>query len=90
MNKLEQARTIINEVDQQMAALWEKRMQAVQQVVAYKMEHHLPVFDAAREAEVIARNTALINDETLKPYYVEMLQLMMEISKKYQREIMER
>ena len=54
------------------------------------MEHHLPVFDAAREAEVIARNTALINDETLKPYYVEMLQLMMEISKKYQREIMER
>ena len=35
MNKLEQARTIINEVDQQMAVLWEKRMQAVQQVVAY-------------------------------------------------------
>ena len=90
MNKLEQARTIINEVDHDMAALWEKRMQAVKMVVEYKMEHQLPVFDGVREKEVIERNSALIQDEQLKSYYVEMLQMMMEISKKYQREIMER
>ena len=90
MNKLEQARTIINEVDHDMAALWEKSMQAVKMVVEYKMEHQLPVFDGAREKEVIERNSALIQDEQLKSYYVEMLQMMMEISKKYQREIMER
>ena len=90
MNKLEQARMIINEVDREIAVLWEKRMQAVQQVVEYKMEHQLPIFDAAREATVIERNAALISEEALKPYYVEMLQMMMEISKKYQREIMGR
>ena len=90
MNKLEQARTIINEVDHDMAALWEKRMQAVKMVVEYKMEHQLPVLDGTREKEVIERNSSLIQDEQLKSYYVEMLQMMMEISKKYQREIMER
>ena len=83
MNKLEQARTIINEVDHDMAALWEKRMQAVKMVVEYKMEHQLPVFDGAREKGVIERNSALIQDEQLKSYYVEMLQMLMEISKKY-------
>ena len=90
MNKLEQARMIINEVDREIAALWEKRMQAVKMVVEYKMEHQLPVFDGTREKEVIERNSSLIQDEQLKSYYVETLQMMMEISKKYQREIMER
>ena len=33
MNKLEQARMIINEVDREIAVLWEKRMQAVKMVV---------------------------------------------------------
>ena len=90
MNKLEQARMIINEVDNEMAALWEKRLQAVKMVVEYKMEHQLPIFDGAREKEVIERNSSLIQDEELKSYYVETLQMMMEISKKYQKEIMER
>ena len=90
MNKLEQARMIINEVDREIAVLWEKRMQAVKMVVEYKMEHQLPVFDGTREKEVIERNSSLIQDEQLKSYYVETLQMMMEISKKYQREIMER
>ena len=34
---LQQAREVINEVDAQMAELFEKRMAAVQQVLAYKM-----------------------------------------------------
>ena len=90
MNILEQARMIIIEVDREIAVLWEKRMQAVKMVVEYKMEHQLPVFDGTREKEVIERNSSLIQDEQLKSYYVETLQMMMEISKKYQREIMER
>ncbi len=90
MNELEQARFIINEADREIAQQWEKRMKAVERVIQYKMEHNLPVLDAAREAEVIARNVLMIQDEHLKPYYVETLKMMMEISKKYQKEIMER
>ena len=33
---LQQAREMINEVDAQMARLFEKRMEAVRQVIAYK------------------------------------------------------
>ncbi len=90
MNELEQARNVINEVDQEIARLWEKRMKAVEKVILYKMEHHLPIFDAVREAEVIARNAVLIENETLREYYIETLQMMMDISKKYQKEIIER
>lgn len=90
MNELEQARIVINEVDQEIARLWEKRMKAVEKVIHYKMAHHLPVFDAAREAEVIERNAALIEQDDLREYYIETLQMMMDISKKYQKEIVER
>ena len=89
MNKLEKARLAINEADAQIAQLFEKRMQAVEDVVAYKMENGLPVFDGAREKEVIEKNLAKISDEKLKPYYEDMLIQLMRISKEYQKTIME-
>ena len=89
MNKLEKARLAINEADAQIAHLFEKRMHAVEDVVAYKMENGLPVFDGAREKEVIEKNLAKISDEKLKPYYEDMLIQLMRISKEYQKTIME-
>ena len=89
MNKLEKARLAINEADAQIAQLFEKRMHAAEDVVAYKLENNLPVYDAAREAEVIERNLAKICDEKLKPYYKDMLVQLMRISKEYQKSIME-
>lgn len=89
MNKLEKARLAINEADAQIAQLFEKRMQAVEDVVAYKMENGLPVFDGAREKEVIEKNLARITEEKLKTYYEDMLIQLMRISKEYQKSIME-
>ena len=63
---LQQAREVINEVDAQMAELFEKRMAAVQQVLAYKKEHNLPILDAAREQIVIEKGVARIQDPVLK------------------------
>lgn len=84
MNKLEQARLKINEADKNIAENFEKRMQAVKEVVQYKMENNLPIFDGAREKEVIERNLALIEDEKLRPYYKDCLVNLMRISKEYQ------
>ncbi len=89
MTELEKARQTINEVDKEMAALFVKRMQAAKTVAEYKREHGLQVFDAAREAEVIKRNSGMIEDETLKSYYVEFLQNNMDVSKTYQHRILE-
>ena len=52
-DSLQQARETINEIDAQMAELFEKRMSAVRQVLAYKRKHQLPSLDASREQIVI-------------------------------------
>ena len=88
MNKLEQARLAINEADAVIAQYFEKRMRAAEDVAAYKTKNNLPVFDSAREQQVIERNLALITDEKLKPYYKDMLVQLMRISKEYQNAIM--
>ena len=46
MDALEHARAEIDEVDAQLAALFERRMAAVLQVAEYKRAHGLPIFDA--------------------------------------------
>ena len=89
MTELEKARQIINKVDKQMAELFVERMNAAKAVAEYKKEHGLQIFDAAREAEVIKKNSELVEDETLKSYYVEFLQNNMEVSKSYQHRLLE-
>ena len=89
MNDLENARQIINEVDKEMAGLFIKRMEAVKTVAEYKRLHGTQVTDNAREAEVIRRNSALVEDEDLKSYYISFLQHNMDISKNFQHKLLE-
>ena len=88
MADLQKARMIINEVDEKIARNFEERMKAVEEVIAYKIEHHLPIFDSKREEEVIQRNLDKITDENLKPYYKDLLIQIMRISKEYQKDIL--
>ncbi len=74
----------INEIDAQMAALFCRRMQAVHKVAEYKKENGLAVLDAAREKEVLEKNTALLSDSAYAPYYTALMQRMMELSREYQ------
>lgn len=83
-NKLEKAREIINGVDKKMAELFVERMRAAELVYEHKKEHGLPILDEKREAELIKSNTALINDEALKEYYVDFIKSVMSISRSYQ------
>jgi len=83
-SKLDEARKIINEVDAQMAELFLKRMRAAEMVYAHKKEFGLPILDEKREAAVIEKNSALIEDEVLKGYYIGYLKNMMSISRAYQ------
>ena len=84
MEELESARRAIDEIDGQMAALFEARMAQVARVAAYKQEHDIPVLDASREQQVIERNTARIRDAALRPYYQEFQQAAMAVSRQYQ------
>ena len=83
-NKLEEARKIINEVDAQMAELFIKRMKAAEMVFEHKKEYGLPILDQKREDAVIEKNSALVEDEVLKSYYIDHLKHMMSLSRAYQ------
>jgi len=89
MSLLDEARQTINEVDEKMAKLFEKRMRAVELVAEHKTKHGLPILDKEREAFVIKKNSELIADKTLREYFVKFLESNMEISKSYQLRISE-
>ena len=83
-NLLDEARNIINEVDSQMAELFQKRMKAAEMVFEHKKAFGLPILDQKRENAVIEKNTALVEDEALKGYYIDFIKNMMAISRSYQ------
>ena len=87
MDKLLLSREKINKIDEQMARLFAERMEAVREVAEYKAENHLPVFDASREAEIIEKNSALIENESIKAHYINFLKNNMQISRSYQAEL---
>ena len=66
----------INEIDKEMAALFERRMQAAKVIAEYKKERGLQIYDAKRE-----------NDYDIRSYYVRFLQDEMAVSKQYQEHI---
>ena len=85
MNDLEQARAQITAIDAEMAALFEKRMNAAEIIGNYKKEKALPIKDAEREAQLIDRNVKLIGSEALRPYYIRFLENLFALSSDYQR-----
>lgn len=89
MTELEKAREQIDRIDKEMARLFEERMAAVKTVAEYKRQNGVRVADLSREAEVIKRNSSLIENEALKPYFVSFLQSNMDISKAYQHRLLE-
>ena len=89
MDKLMQAREAIGAIDKEIAALFEQRMNAVRLVSEYKIEHGLPIYDAAREDALIAKNTAMIGDEELRSYYVDFLRNTMRVSRNFQAKLSE-
>ena len=87
MDKLQDARLQINEIDQQMAALFERRMQAARAIAEYKKDRGLQIYDASREQAVIEKNSAYITDPDIRSFYVRFLQDEMAVSKRYQEQI---
>lgn len=89
MNALERNRLIINEVDDKLAELFEKRMHAVKEILAYKKENGMQILDSSREADNIARNCAKIQDEELREYFRKWYQETMAVSRAYQQDLLD-
>ena len=86
---IQEARAEIQAADEEIAALFVRRMNAAREVAAYKKTHGLPVLDREQEARVIRDRSALIEDPELRSYYVRFLQDTMDVSKQYQHRLMD-
>ncbi len=86
---LDELRQSINAIDQEMIDAFAKRMELCRRVAAYKKEHQLPIFQNAREEEIIQK-VASDAPEALKAPTIFLFKNIMDISKHLQyREIME-
>ena len=87
MNKLEQAREIINDVDKELIELFKKRMMASKMVAEFKSENNMPVFDESREKSLKEKNLLVLNDKELEKYYLTFLEGVLKASKDYQKDL---
>ena len=85
MASLEELRKEITAIDDEMAALFVKRMQVSSDIAAVKKANGLPVFDPAREEENLSKAGSRV-PEDLSAYYRDFLRECMELSKAYQRD----
>lgn len=88
MRDLKDIRLTINDIDEEMRTLFERRMAAAREVAEYKSAHGLPIRDDTREAEVIEKNASKMENDSLRPYYVSFLQDAMAVSRSYQDSLM--
>lgn len=84
MKDIKDIRTKINEIDDKIRELFEERMAAAKDVAEYKKLHGLPILDKERERQVIENNVAKIENDELRPYYVNFLRDTMAVSRSYQ------
>ena len=61
--ELKDYREQLDQIDDQLAALFKRRMETVKQVADYKKEHNTPVLAAGRERDILYRVTGLCGEE---------------------------
>lgn len=84
---LDQIRKEIDQIDQELVALLERRMACVSEVVAYKIEKGLPVLDQGRENKVLEKVGSLVTDEQYRTTIQAQFQDMMKRSRDFQEEV---
>lgn len=82
--EIQEIRKRIDEADEQLVQAFAKRMRAASDIADYKREHGLPVWDPAREREVMAKQTKAVDGDMAM--YVKLLyNTIFDISRSYQQ-----
>ncbi len=87
MKDLKQYREQLDSIDLEIIKLFEKRMSIIKDVAKYKKENNLPILDETREKMMLQKNLKKLNNAELKEYYKAILKTYLDVSKKYQIEI---
>lgn len=87
MKKLENCRVLIDNYDNLIIELYEKRMDVVKEVIKYKIKNNIPITDSNRELSMLENNLKKIKNEEYKKYYKDVLEGYLKASKKMQEDI---
>ncbi len=80
---LEEIRKDISAINDEMLALFVKRMELSAQVARYKKDHGLPTLDRKRE-EAILQKVADSTEEEFRSYAIKFFKYIMDLGKEYQ------
>jgi len=87
VDELQTFREEIDRIDQEMLALFSERMDIVSKIADYKMAKDMIVYDQNREDEVVNKNLGNCSNDEYKPYYKEVLDVILRVSKEYQKQL---
>ena len=80
--ELNELRTEINAIDDEILGLFLRRMKVAGQVADYKREHNLPIYQPQREQEILESVSERAGE--LGNYARSLFSTLMELSKQYQ------
>ncbi len=80
---LNNIRDEIDEIDNQIAKLFEKRMETVASVAEFKKKNNMPIFHSGREREILNRISLLVKDD-MSVYARMLYNTLFDISRSYQ------
>lgn len=83
---MEKLRNEIDEIDDSLVKLFEKRMQSTVRLAKHKKEHSVPVSDRTREREIIYRMSGKVAPE-LAGYTKSLYNTLFDLSKSYQNSL---
>lgn len=83
MNELEKLRLEINDIDKQIAILFNERMNIVKKINTYKKNNNIDVLDTKREEYLLQENLKHV-DKEYQDLYLELEKKILSLSKEYQ------
>mgnify|MGYP001025258056 CR=1 FL=1 len=87
---LSECRNEIDKIDKELVELFEKRMNVAINVAKYKIENNIPIFNGAREAEVIEKNINRLNNKEYSKLTEKFFTHLMELSRSLQADIIDK
>ncbi|WP_274969951.1 chorismate mutase [Lachnoanaerobaculum orale] len=87
MNELENLRERIDTIDKELIALFEERMDVVNDIAEYKIKNNLPILNQNREDIVISKVKSIVKNKDYTDSAIDFIKDIMEISKKFQQKI---
>ena len=85
---IKQLRDNIDRIDGELVSLFAERMEITAEIAKYKTENSLPVFDEARELEVLNGVISTV-PEHLEGYAITLYKTIFDVSRSYQETLKE-